>query len=222
MAPRVIALAASKGGCMKSSLASALAVQAVKEGGKVAMLDWEPQGSLTLWWVMRGKPDNPHLVREAGDPLDVVATLASSEFSWVFLDTPPSGMDEISNAIEAAHFVLVPVQASVFDLAAIRPVVAACGELHRPFAFVLTREHPRRVALNDSAVIHLKKMGPVLAEHVQERTAYVSALGLGKTGPEHPDSKQAREARSEIEALWTAVKTLVTGSATKPLKVRAR
>jgi hypothetical protein len=95
-----------------------------------------------------------------------------------------------------------------FDLAAVRPVVAACGAFEKPFAFVLTREHPRREALNSSAVVHLKKMGPVLTERVQERTAYVSALGLGKTGPEHPDSRQAREARVEIAALWAAVQVL--------------
>jgi cellulose biosynthesis protein BcsQ len=39
MTLRVIALAASKGGCSKSTLATALAVQAVKEGSKVALLD---------------------------------------------------------------------------------------------------------------------------------------------------------------------------------------
>jgi chromosome partitioning protein len=208
MAPRVITLASSKGGCLKSTLTSALAVQAVKEGGKVAMLDWEPQGSLTLWWVMRQKPANPHLIRDASDPLEAVEEAAG--FDWLLLDTPPSGMDEISRAIEAADFVLIPVQASVFDLAAVRPVVAACEELAKPFAFVLTRVTPRRAALNASAAVHLKKMGHVLAEQVQERTAYVSALGLGKTGPEHPDAKQAREARAEIEALWAAVKKLAT------------
>jgi chromosome partitioning protein len=214
MAPRVIAIAASKGGCMKSTLASALAVQAMKEGAKVAMLDWEPQGSLTLWWVMRQKPGNPHLIRDERDPLDAISEFGG-DFDWVFLDTPPLGLDEISRAIEAADFVLIPVQASVFDLAAVRPVVAACAELHKPFAFVLTREHPRRVALNSSAAVHLKKLGHLLAEHVQERTAYVSALGMGKTGPEHPDNKQAKEARAEIEALWSAVRKLAS-------KVRAR
>jgi chromosome partitioning protein len=209
MTLRVIALAASKGGCSKSTLTTALAVQAVKEGSKVALLDWEPQGSVTLWWVMRQKPANPKLIRDAGDPVDALAEFGD-DVDWAFVDTPPSGMDQIGRAIEAADFVLVPVQASAFDLAAVRPVVAACEALGKPFAFVLTREHPRREALNSSAAIHLRKMGPLLAERVQERTAYVSALGLGKTGPEHPDSKQARDARAEIGALWTAVRTLAT------------
>src|SRR5262245_28448627 len=106
MTLRVIALAASKGGCSKSTLATALAVQAVKEGGKVALLDWEPQGSVTLWWVMRQKPANPKLIRDAGDPVEAIPELGD-DFDWALVDTPPSGMDEIARAIEAADFVLV-------------------------------------------------------------------------------------------------------------------
>jgi hypothetical protein len=55
----------------------------------------------------------------------------------------------------------------------------------------------------------------MLTEHLQDRAAYVSALNKGLTGPEHPDSRQAREARAEIEALWAAVKILAA-------KARAR
>ena len=43
-APITIAVASTKGGSGKSSITAALAVQAVKEGGRVALLDWEPQG----------------------------------------------------------------------------------------------------------------------------------------------------------------------------------
>jgi hypothetical protein len=50
----------------------------------------------------------------------------------------------------------------------------------------------------------------ILAEYVRNRAVYVSALNKGKTGPEHPDTKQAKEARAEIEALWAAVKRLAS------------
>src|SRR3954467_1143989 len=43
-----------------------------RRGGRVALLDWEPQGSLTLWWVMRGKPDNPRLIREDVEPAEAL------------------------------------------------------------------------------------------------------------------------------------------------------
>ena len=210
--PRTIAIAASKGGTGKTTLTSALAVQAVKEGGSVALLDWEPQGSLTLWWIMRGKPDNPRLIKNAIDPEDAVQSVAS-ECDWVFLDTAPSSLEQIERAIETADFVLIPVTASAFDLMAARAVVTLCKDHNKAFAFVLNRQNARREVLNSSAEAHLRKLGPVLDEHVQDRAAYVSALNKGKSGPEHPDSKQAREARPEIEALWASVKKRATAKA---------
>jgi hypothetical protein len=119
-------------------------------------------------------------------------------------------MDQVELAVEAADSTLIPVLASTFDLMAARAVVALCGEHKRAFAFVLNRENPRREVMNTSAGAHLKKLGVILDEHVQDRSAYVSALNKGKTGPEHPDSKQAKEARAEIGALWAAVKLLAT------------
>ena len=86
--------------------------------------------------------------------------------------------------------------------------MALCGDHGKPFAFCLNRENARREVLNSSAEAHLRKLGVILAEHVLDRAVYVSALNKGKTGPEHPDAKQAKEARAEIEALWRAVKSL--------------
>ena len=207
--PGTIAVASTKGGSGKSSITAALAVQAAKEGSRVALLDWEPQGSLTLWWLMRGKPDNPRLIGDDIEPAAAVRKLAG-ECDWLFLDTAPAMMDQVELAVQAADFVLIPVLASAFDLMAARAVVALCGEHGKPFAFVLNRENPRREIMNTSAGAHLKKLGAILDEHVQDRAAYVSALNKGKTGPEHPDARQAREARAEIEALWAAVKKLAT------------
>jgi chromosome partitioning protein len=207
MAPRTIALASSKGGTGKTSLAAALAVQAVRDGGKVALHDWEPQSSLTLWWIMRGKPDNPRLISDTDDP--TAAILAARDCDWLFFDTAPSDIDQIERAIMAADLCLIPVSASAFDLVAARTVVELCGEHRRRFAFVLNRENPQRRTLNGSAAKHLTKLGVILSEHVQDRAAYVSALNKGLTGPEHPDAKQAKDARAEIEAVWAAVKKLV-------------
>ena len=204
-APRAIAIAASKGGTGKTTLTSALAVQAMRDGFEVGLVDWEPQGSLTLWWLMRGKPSNPYLIRDVEDPERAVLS-ATGACDLVFLDTAPSSMDQIELAIEAADFVLIPVTSSAFDLMAARSIVDICKEHDKPFAFVLNRQNARRDALNSSARSHLLKLCEVLEESVQDRTAYVSALNKGKAGPEHPDTKQAREARAEIEALWAAVK----------------
>lgn len=211
--PVIIAVASTKGGSGKTSITAALAVQAAKEGSRVGLLDWEPQGSLTLWWVMRGKPDNPLLIR--GDIEPAAARKVAAECDWLFLDTAPAMMDQVELAVEAADFVLIPVLASAFDLVAARAVVALCEDQAKAFAFVINRENLRREVLHSSAATHLRKLGTVLAEHVQDRGAYISALNKGLTGPEHTDARQAREARAEIEALWAAVKKLAMKARTR-------
>jgi len=195
--PITIAVASTKGGSGKSSMTAALAVQAAKEGGRVAIFDWEPQGSLTLWWIMRGKPDNPRLIQDDIPPEAARRKLAG-ERDWLFLDTAPAIMDQVELAVEAADFVLIPVLASAFDLVATRGVVSLCQEQAKSLAFVINRKNPRRELLHSSTAKHLCRLGLVLDEHVHDRTAYVAALNKGLTGPEHPDARQAREARSPL------------------------
>src|SRR5262245_61266741 len=141
--PPVIALVSGKGGVGRSTLTSALAVQAVKEGARVALIDAEPQESLTLWWRMRGKPGNPFLHPFSGDLSTDEGTLKREGYPWIFIDTVPTMLDHIEHAIEAADFVLLPTRVSLFDLAATRDVVALCQEHRKRFAFVLNATDPK-------------------------------------------------------------------------------
>jgi chromosome partitioning protein len=205
---RTIAVASAKGGTGKSSVCATLAVQACAEGSRVGLLDWEPQGSLTFWWLQRGKPANPQLIRDA-TPEEAAAQL-SNRADWLFLDTAPAMLEQLEVAVEVADFVLLPLLASALDLMAARAVVSLCQEQGKPFAFMLNRENVKRGTLNGSAAIHLKKLGVLLPVALQDRAAYVATITHGKTGPEHPDSKQARAAEAEVSALWSAVKKLAS------------
>ena len=135
--PCVIALVSGKGGVGRSTLTSALAVCAVKEGARVALIDAEPQESLTLWWRMRGKPGNPFLHPFSGDLSADVEALRREGYPWIFIDTVPAMLDHIEHAIQVGDFALLPTRVSLFDLAATRDVVAICKEHKKSFAFVL-------------------------------------------------------------------------------------
>ena len=201
--PRVIALVSGKGGVGRSTLTSALAVCAVKEGARVALIDAEPQESLTLWWRMRGKPGNPFLHPYSGDLLVDVQALRAEGYPWVFIDTVPAMLEHIEHAIEAADFVLLPTRVSLFDLAATRDVVGLCQEHKKPFAFVLNATDPKWTKGIASALAVLKKLGPVIPKSIRQRTVYASAITTGKTGPERD-----KAAADEMQALWSAVKKL--------------
>ena len=56
---RVMAFASQKGGSGKTTLAGHIAVQAERAGagaGPVAIIDTDPQGSLSDWWNARQAP----------------------------------------------------------------------------------------------------------------------------------------------------------------------
>jgi cellulose biosynthesis protein BcsQ len=71
---------------------------------------------------MRGKPDNPRLIREDVDPAAARRKLAG-ERDWLLIDTAPAMLDQVELAVQAADFVLIPVLASAFDLASCRRTV---------------------------------------------------------------------------------------------------
>ena len=61
----VLVVAASKGGTGKTTVSCALAARASEEAN-VALLDLDPQGSMSRWWELRGRPNNPALGSPTG------------------------------------------------------------------------------------------------------------------------------------------------------------
>lgn len=200
---RVIAVASTKGGVSKTTLSSALAVRAVADGLKVALLDTDPQASLARWHELRGRPDNPRIV-EIDAAREALALLISQRWDVVFIDTPPAFLDKIENAISLADFVLVPCRPSAVDVEAVRDVVTICQDHEKPFAFVITQILPPPGRIVEGAQKYLETDGDVLAARMTSRKPYAAAMTLGKTGPEMKDGKAAAD---EIDALWSEIKT---------------
>jgi chromosome partitioning protein len=204
---KVIAIASPKGGSGKTTLASALAVRATMESGRVAMFDLNSdQGNLTQWWVLRGEPMNPRLVEVEHITRDV-EVLRASRFEWLIIDTPPLELDIIENAVLKADVVLVPVRASIFDIGSITPVVEMCRERHKPYAFVLSAVDSRFKKLTERAMAALVSEGPICATRISYRQPYISALTGGMAGHEVEE-----DLRPEIDSLWGEVKRLALGA----------
>ena len=121
MTMKIIVLAAAKGGVGKTTLAAALATAAALDMPEthVAMVDLDPQGSLTHWWNDRAEA-RPRLYELAGLALPAaIPRLRALGIGLLFVDCPP-GLSLIQrDAIAVADLVLVPTQASPLDLAAI-------------------------------------------------------------------------------------------------------
>ena len=199
-----IAMAATKGGVLKTSLTACLAVHAVELGARVAIVDLDPQASLSRWWALRKRPGNPRLLVEPRELASDVALLKSKGWQYIFLDTPPGDIDTVRDAIAACDYALIPTRVSALDVLAVEPAVDACERAGRPFGFVLTAYDPKW-KLSSTAGPYLRKRGTLLEPPIQYRAAYASAMTVGRTGPESEDRKQAKACKDEIAALWKAI-----------------
>jgi chromosome partitioning protein len=199
----VLALAATKGGVGKTTLASALAVRAAQESERVAVIDLDPQESLASWFDRRGKNNNPKLFEGLGPNQAAIELLISEGWEWVFIDTPPAIVDIIEPAIAVADVVLIPSRPTALDLVAMTLVEELCQIHKKRHAFILNQCMPNW-KLNDSAATVLRSKGRTLLEPtIPMRNAYAAAMTVGKTGAE---VERGADARKEVDALWEAVK----------------
>src|SRR5262245_41517917 len=86
----IVALTQTKGGSGKSTIAQNLAVEAVRDGRRVLLVDLDPAQSAAKWWRRRGGPANPMLettVRSLGTLIDAIEKKAGGP-DVVILDTP--------------------------------------------------------------------------------------------------------------------------------------
>lgn len=208
---KTIALCSTKGGCGKSTLASALAVAAVGDRKQVGMFDADPLGSLSWWWATRGNVDNPKLYSgsdTASEAVDILETAGVADY--LFIDSGPGLLQALDPIIEAADIVLVPSKTSAFDLMGIDAVLETIKAANKPYLVVLNEIDPRS-KMPATAREYLEGEGhPVAKQAIQSRTPYRAALTLGKTAPEIERDGKAAE---EIRALWSEVKkTLAKGA----------
>ena len=200
---KIITIASAKGGSGKSTITSALAVRACQETKRVAMMDLNfDQGSLSRWWEVRGEPDAPKLIDDIENiPRDVKALTAA--YDWLFIDTPPVDMDMIEQAIAVADAVVIPIKPGFFDVLAVQSVIEMCQERRKPFSFALNAVDSRWKPLTVQTIGLLNELGPMFTTRISCRMQYVTAVAIGKTGPEI-----GRDLKPEFDALWSEVKRL--------------
>ena len=124
----VIAVCNTKGGVGKTTIAASLAVRAAKESPRVALLDLDPQGSLTQWWNRRGQSLNPEVMRGVETASDGVDAVQQLGYDWLIIDTPPAFLQLIIDTIDVADLVVIPIKASSIDVAASEDAVALSRE----------------------------------------------------------------------------------------------
>ena len=198
----ILVFASQKGGTGKTTLSGHLAVEAQNAGvGPVALLDTDPQGSLSNWWNARKAPE-PLFVKvgpfELGKALE---HLTRSGIRLALIDTPPAITESISHVIGHADLVILPTRPSPHDLRAVGPTVDIAGRHGKPVLFVVN-EATQRARITGEAAVALSQHGTVAPVTIHHRVDFAASMVDGRTvGEVTPESASAKE----IQELWIYV-----------------
>ncbi len=196
---RVVVFASRKGGAGKTTLATALAVEAGRSGaGPVGVIDCDPMQGLTQWWDARRHAAEPVLARAEPDLATALDTLAGQGVRLVLVDTPPAIDGSVAAIVARADLVVVPVRASPDDLRAVASTVELVERAGKSLVFVVNAVKPR-VRLTMEAVVALSQHGTVAPVQVADRTDYAAAKVDGHTAPELDGQGRAA---GEMADLW--------------------
>ena len=192
----IIVIASQKGGAGKTTLLRSLAVATHQMGKVTAILDTDPQGSLTSWWNCRAD-QSPALVKI--DPADFqagAAKLQDAGVEFLFIDTPPSVHPQLAAVMAHATLAILTVRPSPDDLDAVGGTLALVEAAGCPFVFVLTQAKPR-TRLQMQAVLALAKHGKVAPTVVHDRTdfptAAITGLAVTELEREGPSAVEVRD-----------------------------
>jgi chromosome partitioning protein len=203
---RVLAFAAQKGGAGKTTLAANVAVQAERSGaGPVAMIDTDPQGSLTHWHQQR-EEETPAFVQAPIARLgEHIAEMRERGTKLLIIDTPPAITSTIGHVMQAADLVVIPTRPSPHDLRAAGATVDIAERLGKPIVFVINGAHPT-AKITTEAAIALSQHGPLASAVIHQRTNFAASMIDGRTVLEVPGRSRSPE---EIVELWSYLKSLL-------------
>ena len=199
---KVIAVASQKGGSGKTTLAGHLAVQAEMMGaGPVALVDTDPQGSLSEWWNER-EAETPLFARTTINKLkEDVERMSRMGIKLLFIDTPPAITETIATVLGVADLLIIPTRPSPHDLRAVGATVELAEGLDTPLVFVVNGATPR-ARITGEAAIALSQHGTLAPAVIHQRVDFASSMIDGRTVMELNSASKSSE---EVTKLWTYI-----------------
>jgi chromosome partitioning protein len=198
----VITVAQQKGGTGKTTLAANIAA-ALAPSRRVALLDIDPQHSLTHWNELRPATAAKLTFSEiSGWRVTGELDRLKASHDIVVIDSPPQIDTDARLAIRGANVVLIPVQPSAPDIWAAEGTLKLAAAEKRRAAIVLNRV-PSSGKLRETMTAKLKAEGkPLMTAAIGNRTGFASAFAEGLAVTETaPRSIAANELRALLNEL---------------------
>lgn len=205
----VITVAQQKGGSGKTTLAVNLAVEFLKRGQRVAILDTDPQGSLGRWFLARRDGvgvDEMEFSTASAWGVSYECEKLRKTNDIVIVDTPPKVDADLRPALREADLVLIPVASSHVDLWAVDGVLDLIAREGRAALVVLNR-WKAGTRLADEVAQAAGDKAKVAVARLGNRVVYAETLGVGLAAMEAARSP----ARAEVAALADEVLASLQG-----------
>jgi chromosome partitioning protein len=201
--PKIITIAQQKGGVGKTTIVAHLAVAFSQTGKRVAVIDIDPQGSLTQWHKIR---ENRFGEGQTGLAFSNISgwrlpneiDRVKNDSDVIIIDSPPHTQAETKTAIRIADFVIIPAQPSPTDLWATAETVRLVTDERVPHRILLNRAVYNSRLLKDIE----QEFSSVMAAKIGNRIPFASAMLEGRTVTETAPSGTAAE---EIKAILKEV-----------------
>ena len=201
-AMKVLAIISRKGGVGKTTLATALAVEAVRAGRKPVIFDLDPQASASFWKDTRNDDRVALVTIPAVRLKHMIKAAAEGGADLAIIDTPPHARDDAFEAASQADFVLIPTRPAVLDVMAIESTLRTTKEAAKPSSVVLNFCPPSGREVDDCVAVIQKLGAEVCPARIGNRIAYSRAQQNGLAAQE---TDPASKAASEIKELYAYV-----------------
>jgi chromosome partitioning protein len=204
---RIITFAQQKGGAGKTTVLAHLAAAWAAAGRSVAVIDLDPQRSLTRWAKLRADP-RIALIESKDYRAGADMKAAARTHDVVLVDCPGAASNLLDAAVRESDLVIAPCQPSVMDVWATASVIDTCRRLKRPLRILLNRLPPRAGSVEEALAALGDARAFLLESRLGNRVAFSQAVLTGRTAPElarrSAAAAEIAALRAEVEALAAA------------------
>ena len=203
----IIGILNQKGGVGKTTLAVNLAAALQRQGGRVLLIDADPQGSALDWAAAR---EGPPLFAVVGLPRATVhkeIAVIGQGYDHIVIDGPPRVTDLARSAIMASDLVMIPVQPSPYDIWAADEVVKLIEEArvykeNLKSVFAVNRKIANTAIGRDVGEALAAYPLTVLKAFVTQRVVFAEAVAQGKSVFEvDQEGQAAKEVQAVLDEL---------------------
>lgn len=209
-----IAFVNSKGGVGKTTLTASMGVEAAKEtfgtgknerSANVSLVDLDPQRSLIRWHGGRGG-DNPRLLDGVDDACDAIERLEyEGTADIVLIDSPPAFLGVIESCVTCADLVVLPLRASMLDLAATEDAYIMAKDAGTPTLMILNDVHPQEGVVSATREWLTEQNIALASTMIHHRVSHTYAMMASASAAERVNGKVDKQAQAELAALWAEI-----------------